>query len=187
VNVFKIGNRELHIEPSKIYWENQLFDNLIEQPTEIRYGIAPIELDMFNIGTNFKIQLQNEKNDRLNISLKSYFGIDRSKKHQLYEQIADAIWDNFFAVPFAELVEKWENGKTIEVANFLIDLNGITKKLGPHNITMNFDEMKLFPRFDHLLINSKVKTHKFMKLHYLDHWNWPLVNEIINRAVNEKE
>lgn len=183
MNVFKIGNRELHIESSRIYWENQLFDNLIEQPTQIRYGIAPIQLDTFTIGTNFKIQLRNEKNDRLNISLKSYFGIGRSRKYQLYEQIADAIWDNFFAIPFAELVEKWKNGETIEVAKFLIDSNGITKKLGPHKITMNFNEMNLLPRFDHLLINSTLKADKFMKLYYLDHWNWPLVNEIINRAV----
>ena len=184
---FKIGNRELHIEPSKIYWENQLLDNLIEQPTQIRYGIAPIQLDMFTIGTNFKIQLRNEKNDRFNISLKSYFGIGRDNKFQLYEQIADSVWDNFFAMPFSELVEKWENGETIEVAKFLIDAKGITKKLGPHEINFSFDEVKLLPRFDHLLINSKLKDDKFMKLNYLDHWNWPLVNEIINRAINEKE
>jgi hypothetical protein len=85
------------------------------------------------------------------------------------------------------LVEKWENGETIEVAKFLIDSKGITKKLGPHEITFSFDEMKLYPRFDHLLINSKLKDDKFMKLIYLDHWNWPLVNEIVNRAINEKE
>ena len=181
--IFNLGNKELHIEPSKVYWENQLFDNLIEHPTQIRYGMTPIQLDMFTIGTNYKIQLRNEKNDRFNISLKSYFGIGRAKKYRLYEQIADSIWDTFFATQFAELVEKWENGETIEVAKFLLDSNGITKKLGPNKITMSFDEMKLFPRFDHLLINSKLKNDKFMKLHYLDHWNWPLINEIVNRAI----
>lgn len=181
---FKIGSKELQIEPTKIYWDNKLINNLVENPTQIRFGIAPIELDMFTIGTNFIIQVRNEKKHQLNISLKSYFGIGSNRRHQLFEQITDAIWDTYFESPFAELIEKWESGETLEVSKFLIDQKGLSKKVGPRNVTIAFDEMTLFPRFDHLLINSSTQSDKFMKIHYLDHWNWPLVSQIIDLKVN---
>lgn len=180
VNIYKVGNKGLHIGETKIFWENQLFDSVIEHPTQIRYGIAPIELDMFTIGRNFKIQLRNENDDRLNISLKSYFGIRKARKHQLYEQIADEIWDQFFATPLAELIYNWENGQKIIIGNFEIDNSSVTCTRG---ITRRFDEMQLLPRFDHLLINSSEQHDKYMKLNYLEDWNWPLVNEILHRAI----
>ncbi|GAA5037369.1 hypothetical protein GCM10011506_33600 [Marivirga lumbricoides] len=187
MKIFKVGNNELHIEPNKIYWDNKLLNSQLENPTQIRYGLAPIQIDMFTIGTNFKIQLRNENKDRLNISLKSYFGIGKTKKHQHYNHIADVIWDAYFSILFTELTQKWEKGETIDIDKFRFDLYGITKSIGTNKITITFDEMKLLPRFDHLLINSKLNTEKFIKLHYLDHWNWPLINEILNLGIRKHE
>ncbi len=184
VNIFQIGNKELHISEHRIHWENQLFDSVIEQPTEIRFGAAPIELDMFTIGTNYKIQLRNKKNDRLNVSLKSYFGIGRTKKYELFNQIADITWDYFFADHLADLTQRWEGGETISVGAFELDRKGITRKTGSKSISIRFDELKILARFDHLLLNSTEQSDKFIKLNYLKDWNWPVVNEIINRAIN---
>lgn len=176
---FNIGDKELCIGPTKIHWENQLFDSFIEHPTKIRFGISPIEFDMFTIGSKFKIELKNEKNEIFKIALNSYFGIGRKRKYQLYDQIVDVIWNNYFAEPFGNLLRDWENGQTISVGKYDIDSYGITRKVGVRGINMSFEEMELLPRFDHLLVNSKVNSNKYLKLIYLDDWNWPLINDIL--------
>jgi hypothetical protein len=186
VEIFKIGNKQLNIDESKVYWENKLFEGAIEHPTELRYGTQPIELDMFTIGTSHRIELRNANKEKLTISVKSYFGIRRREKFSLYQQIADMIWDNFFEKPFEKIVTDWESGQTISIGRFIIDQNGLTKKGGSDGITMSFDEIQMFHRYDHLLINSKIKVDKFMKLMYLEDWNWPIIHEILCRKVESR-
>ncbi len=184
-HIYQIGSKELRINKSSISWTNKLLNNIIHEPTEIRYGTAPIEIDMFTIGTKYRIDLRDDDGNTFMVSIKSYFGIGRDKKFNQYQEIADLLWDYFFAERFGLVVSEWEEGKTQRIGKFEIDLTSLTRKVswnGSRGITMSFEEMELLPRFDHLLINSNLQSDKYMKLYYLEEWNWPLIQEILQRT-----
>ncbi len=182
---FQIGSKELQITETEVRWENKVFDTIVTNPTELRFGLAPIEVDMFTIGTNHKIELRNYEDQQLTVSIKSYFGLGRSRRFGLYEQVIDAIWDRFFADYFGEIVQSWEDGETLFVGNFVINSTGLTKKAGLKTTRIDFEDMRLLPRHGHLLINSKKEEGKYMRLNHLEDWNWPVVNEIVERMLGK--
>ena len=117
----KVNAGRMVLIDSKIHWENKLIDKTIEAPTQIRYGVSPIEIDMFTIGTNFKIQLKDIHSNQFNISIKSYLGIGKDRKYELYESLIDNLWDRFFSQSFADMIANWENGETLEIGELRID------------------------------------------------------------------
>lgn len=62
---FTIGTKILIIEKHKLFWENKIFSNLVENPTEIKYYTSPIQIDLFTIGTKYSIDVRNETKDKI--------------------------------------------------------------------------------------------------------------------------
>ncbi|HCX24019.1 MAG: hypothetical protein CMB80_18315 [Flammeovirgaceae bacterium] len=180
-DTFNISGNQLSITDSKIHWENKLIDKTIEAPTQIRYGVSPIEIDMFTIGTNFKIQLKDIHSNQFNISIKSYLGIGKDRKYELYESLIDNLWDRFFSQNFADMIANWENGETLEIGELRIDSESIQN----NKVKIKFDDMKILSKWDHILINSQSNLKQFIRIQYLKDWNWPLISEILNRKAEQ--
>jgi len=50
-----VGDHTLVLEQHKIFWEDRILSNQVEDPIELIFGVKPIEIDMFQIGTNYKV------------------------------------------------------------------------------------------------------------------------------------
>lgn len=183
-HTYKIGSKELRINRNSILWKNKLLNSTMDIPSEIKYGVTSIDVDMFSIGTKYRIDLKDSEGRVFTISIKSYFGIGKNKKFNQYEEIINVIWNNFFSELFYRVISEWEQGKPQKVGKFEIDSNSLTRieHIGQKKVKMSFDEMELLPRFDHLLINSKHDSNKYLRLYYLEDWNWHLVYDILERA-----
>lgn len=133
---------------------------------------------MFIIGANYRLELRDKDKKKLVISLKSYFGIKSTQKFDLIQKVADSIWDEFFTYQFGEIIDNWRNGETIVIDNYLIDADGISRK----KERIRFIEMQLITTPSHLVINSTKDSRRFMNVHYLEVWNWPLMHAILTEG-----
>ena len=183
VSSFKIGRELLTVNSEGVQWENRILDGSISKPVEIRYGTRPIELDMFTIGSNYRLELRDSEKNKLTVSMKSYFGINGTRKFDLIQKIADSIWDEFFANRFCDLIKEWEDGLTIHIDKYKIDSESISRD----NTFIKFSEMDIVNRSDHFIIDSKLNSRLYMNISYLKVWNWPLIQSILNRVIEKQQ
>lgn len=137
---------------------------------------------MFSIGVNDVIELQDSNGSNLNINFKSYLGFNSKRNRQFHDQVADYIWEEYFSNEFGETIERWRIGETINIEGYELDATGLTAVSGFKKVHMMFSEMKLLPQYDHLLIDSDLDETKYLRLYYLDIWNWPLIYDILKRG-----
>ena len=173
--VYEIGGKWLRIEGQKVEWENSLLTSSVEQPNEMRFGVAPIRLEHWAIGTKFMIELRRDGGKALQIPIKYYFGIGRTKKVALYRELVDLFIDNYMDDAWSLSLHRWESGETLYVGKFVVDAKGVCKQYGTHKTFIAFEEMQVVERMGHLLINCKNDPKRYMKLEFLKDWNWPLV------------
>jgi hypothetical protein len=181
---FQIGSKELNIDDKSIFWSNRVFDRIITNPTLIKYGTAPIQIEMFTVGVAYRVDLKDDQGNTFSISIRSFFGIGRNRKFNQFHEIADLIWDRFFEDRFSQIITDFDEGKTLHIGRFEISADGFTRKNknDSADFQMSFDEMVLLPRYDHLLINSNVNTNKYIRIYYLEEWNWPYIQTLLQIA-----
>ncbi len=137
--VFELRNKNLYLEDYRVFLDNIFINKSVEAPTEIKYVLSPIRLEMFTLGTRFKIELRNEKKDRLAIVINSYFNIDFNNKFGLYNEIADSIWNNHFQSLLEIIVSRWASGETIKIGRYELDQVKISKTYGINSKTVSID------------------------------------------------
>src|SRR6478735_8351540 len=59
--------------------------------TNIHYGIRPLEFYKFYLGRTYFFEFQT-KDDKLNITFKSYFGFANKYFYSLFDEIGKSIW-----------------------------------------------------------------------------------------------
>ncbi len=180
---FKVGRRTLMIEKDQIFWDTKIDRNKVHTPIEIRYGVAPIQIDMFTLGSNYKIELRNQDKSKITIPFRVYFGLKRQEKVTGFDVVLKHIWEEFFEKRFDDLIDLWEGGESLKIGKFLIDQSSITKESFGTVITLDFDDIIVEERIDSLVLNSKSDSTKYMTAQYLEDWNWPLLYNILESTL----
>lgn len=177
--VFQVGSKWLRIDQTTVGWDNTLLTSIVKTPNQIRYSVNSIELEQWSIGTKYLIELRGDEGKTLSIPFKSYFGIGRKRKYEIFNEVIDVLMDYFFIDPWNQILERWADGETWSIGKYEMGPEGITKSYSDRAVFIAFDDMKALNRYDHVLINSISDHKKFMKLDFRQDWNWPLVNKML--------
>lgn len=180
---FKVGRRTLMIEKDQIFWDTKIDRNSVHTPIEIRYGVAPIQVDMFTLGSNYKIELRNQDKSKITIPFRVYFGLKRKEKVTGFDVVLKHIWEEFFEKRFDDLIDLWEGGESLKIGKFLIDQGSITKESFGTAVTLEFDDIQIEERIDSLVLSSESDSRKYMTIQYLEDWNWPLLYNILEVSI----
>lgn len=161
--------------------------------TGYRYGIKWITGFEFVIGREYRIVIRNKENKVLKINLLSLYGIKKKEFHQLYADILNGIWDCYFSKIADRLLDKFRNGKDIEIGNVLISADGVAitppggffkgqpkmipwEKAGTGNYHTYFS---IYSKEDAAHINRGYS--------YFDEWNTGVLYSVVRTILSEKQ
>ncbi len=95
--------------------------------TEFMYGLEPIQVDMFYIGTKYIIDLKTP-NNQLSIVFKTYWGLSRKDIYKHYTNILNGIWEKTGVRLVNDAIDRILNDELIVVGNCTISKRGILFK-----------------------------------------------------------
>jgi hypothetical protein len=132
----------------------------------IKYGYAPIQLDMYTIGSRYFLHLQT-KDDTLALNFRSFFRIKKKAQYEKFQSLLNAIWKDTVVRIVSEMVARHEEGKTFSVGDCIVSAEGIT--IGRRII--KWEDVSFQANYDKLTINSRRDLNTFTNLYYLDTYN----------------
>lgn len=182
--------RELIINPDYIAFEDK--DLITAQLTTIkkaeiasfRYGIKWIKGYSFIIGRICCIDIRSNSNEIIKIRIKSVYGINKKAITEKFQQIAAALYDNFFDAVSLHYINQWEEGITIEISGVLFSEAGIqfSSKLSP--IKWPDVGTKLYATY--YAIFSKSDPDQYKAFEFLHDWNAGVVYSVSRQILLNK-
>lgn len=139
-----------------------------DELTSIRYGIKPLQFDMFNTGAVYLVDLKDIHRNEINIRLKSYFFMKRKLYNELFENISDIVWEKISPKLISDKLTLLENRQSFSIGDCEVREEGIyvNKKdlIGWHECYMQ-------KNYDRLVINSRTNSKLYAVLPYAEYWD----------------
>jgi hypothetical protein len=132
----------------------------------IKYGYAPIQLDMYTIGSRYTIDLKTN-DQQLLLSFKSYFGIKKHRQYRKFASLLDSIWDSTVTRLTDEMFAHCQANKPFNIGNCIISPDGITYK----NFLITWNDLTYQANYNKLTLNSKSNDKVWTNLYYLETYN----------------
>jgi hypothetical protein len=176
----------LTIEPSLSFHDHLLSVNgkTISMPdvTDMKYGYAPIRLDMFTIGSRFMIDLKTPA-DSVTVNFRSYFGINKAKQQQKFSMLLEAIWDSALVRLLDEMTERIEKGEPVSVGRCHITEQGIRYK----DFLIAWNDLSFQVNYNRLTLNSKSNATVWTNLYFVETYNVQVLMYFLERKFEHEE
>jgi hypothetical protein len=134
--------------------------------TEMKFGYAPIRLDMYTIGTRYTIALKTAS-DSLVVNFRSYFGISRNSQYAKYGTLLNAIWDSTLVRLLQETHETVTSGQPVDFGNCMLKDDGIELK----GFLITWEDLLYQKNYNRLTLNSKSNDKVWTNLYHLETYN----------------
>jgi hypothetical protein len=170
---FDREKERLKISQDIISFEKKEFE--LRKTVELKYGVAPIQVDMFTIGRKYIIELKNPEK-RFAITFRSYFGISNNYFSDLYTKIINGIWNMTGLRIVHEAIQKLKSGETFKVGDYSISQNGILIK----NVLVSWDNLSYQKNYDRLTLNHKTNHKVWTNVYYLETYNFDVIIGILD-------
>ncbi len=186
--LFDTRKRALIIDEERIRFENKDLKNdlftVIDKKdiTGIRYGIHFINGYHFTVGREYLIFIRLSSGNELGISFKLFYGRKLKEKHQLYVEIVDALWDNFFNDILDQYDRKLENSEVLTIAG--IEIAGDRIKFNRSEIL--FKDLELKRYYHYFMVFSKKNPHLNKMLYYLKDQDAVILLNILNNIIKNE-
>lgn len=186
--LFDTRKRALIIDEERIRFENKDLKNdlftVIDKKdiTGIRYGIHFINGYHFTVGREYLIFIRLSSGNELRISFKLFYGRKLKEKHQLYVEIVDALWDNFFNDILDQYDRKLENSEVLTIAG--IEIAGDRIKFNRSEIL--FKDLDLKQYYHYFMVFSKKNPHLNKMLYYLKDQDAVILLNILNNIIKNE-
>jgi hypothetical protein len=163
---FKVTKKEITFGEKKL---------TLSKVTELRYGMEPIQFDMFNVGRKYIIELKTS-NEQLTIILKSYFTFSKKYFFDLYTRIINSIWENTGFRIINESIEQIIKGHSITIGNCTISTEGIFFN---NNLT-EWNNLSYQKNYDRITLNNKSNYKLWTNLYYIETNNIIILSGILD-------
>lgn len=148
----------------------------------IRYGYDMIRGLEFYIGREYKIFLLQKNGQELKVSFKLFYGRKLQEKHQLHNDIVDAIWECFCTDWINDYYNKFENDIEFSIGKISVTKDGI--EFDKKSISYEDLDLKLFKHY--FMIQSKINPYNNKMLYYLKDSNSVILLSLLKYILKEK-
>ncbi|MBD3904193.1 hypothetical protein NAL32_04905 [Chryseobacterium sp. Ch-15] len=183
--LFDTRKRQLIINENYLKFENKDFNQDLftiipkDEITGIRYGIHFIKGLEFYIGREYQIFIKTNSGKELKIFFKLFYRRRLNEKHQLFSDIIDELWNQYFNQILNYYIQQYNNSE-----EFI--LGGIVFK----NTCIQFDKKEIsysdlaIKKYTHyFIIHSKEDQYKNKMLYYLKDNNSVILVELLNSII----
>ncbi|MCX8524877.1 hypothetical protein OF897_13235 [Chryseobacterium formosus] len=180
--LFDTRKRQLIIDEEFLKFENKdhiedLFTTIPKNEIAgIRYGIHFIRGFEFYVGREYQIFIKTNSGKELKINFKLFYRIKLDKKHQLFCDIVDELWNCYFDDILNQYIRRYNNNEEF-------NLGGILFK----DTCIQFDKKEIsysdlaIKKYNHyFMIYSKEDQYKNKMLYFLKDENAVLVSSLIS-------
>jgi hypothetical protein len=165
-------NKWLKISDGKLVFISKQID--LQSVTHFKYGVEPIQFDMFNVGRKLTIELRSD--ECVKIVFKSYFGFSWKYFSLLYGNILSEIWQDTAARIFDESIDSLRRGEMITVGKCSLGRDGIFFA----NFRINLRDLSYQKNYNKLTLNSKSNAKIFTNLYYLEDYNVDVLMAVLD-------
>jgi hypothetical protein len=170
---FSNSDKLLKIEDNALQFDSAKIQ--LQSVKEFKYGIEPIQVDMFFVGRKFIIDLKsNEEN--IKIIFKSYFGFSKNYFNNLFNNILNKIWQETAVRISDDSIEKVLKGETIVVGKCQVFRLGI--KI--NNFLISWHDLTYKLNYNRLTINCKSNSTVWTNLYYIKDYNVDVLMAILD-------
>jgi hypothetical protein len=154
--------------------------------SHFKFGVKIWQLGMFPVGRSYYISLKTPT-QKLNLVLRSFFGIRDGYLAKLYERLADNISLKIGERLFREAVTVLKTGNSFNIGPCTVDKQGISLRTSPSNNLplIPWHDLSYAKKYDRLVINSKSKRQIWFNLYFLEHWNVEVLMDVLDWLFEE--
>lgn len=147
----------------------------LAEVTEFLYGLEPIQLDMFYIGTKYIIDLKTP-NNQLSIVFKTYWGLSRKDIYNHYTHILNSIWEKTGVRLVNNAIDRILMDELIVVGNCTIAKRGILFK----DVLTEWDNLSYQRTYNKLVLNNKSNSKIYTNLYRTKTYNIDVLTNILD-------
>jgi hypothetical protein len=170
---FSSPDKELVIQGNELLFDFKKIK--LDDVTEFKYGIEPIQVDMFSVGRKYIIDLKS-KDEKVVIVFKSYFGLSKAYFDSLFNRTLIELWNGTAVRISDESINKIINGDSIVIGKCIVSLQGITY----NNFLICWNDLIYQKRYNSLTISSRSNANAWTNLYYTQVYNVDVVMTVID-------
>jgi hypothetical protein len=188
--------RQLIITDDSISFEDKTFtkDRFTtfekSEITAYKFGVRWIRLHLI-FGREYVLYIQNRKNDVLKINFKTYFRYKIKQRHELFNDILEALYTYHFNAIIANYVSLYTAKTQFSIGNVIFSEHGITiqsnASLKVRDIFIAWDKIRTKNYYTYFAIYSADDPRNINSAHnYLEDWNSGLLYSIVGSIVKHR-
>lgn len=157
-----------------------------------KHGIKWIRGFKFTVGREYQIFLLNKDNNKLKISFKTFYGLNKKTLSETYSQILNKIWDYYFLPITESYLDKYWNNEPFELCNIQFDKNGVkiksTASLFSNTTFIQWIDLGIKDYNTYFVVYSTKDPSKInCSFRYIDDWNATISNKVIQTILKNIE
>ncbi|OON69367.1 hypothetical protein [Hymenobacter sp. CRA2] len=141
----------------------------------IRYGVEPIQLDMFYIGREYTLALR-AGNETITIHLRMFFGLSKRYFQELFTRLIDSIWDETFVRLVNETIEQLLTGTEVKIGSCAVSKHGISCK----KAFIPWAALAYEKKYNRLTINHQQDSDVWTNLYYVSDYNAQVLAAVLD-------
>lgn len=143
--------------------------------TGLRYGIEPIQLEMFYVGRKYLLSLRT-KDATLDIRLRSFLGLSKQYFLQLYTELIDSIWSATFVRLVNETIDHLLEGGAVTIGRCVISRQGIDCK----GYWITWPDLSYEKKYNRLTLNHRGNAAVWTNLYYSRDYNASVLAAVLD-------
>jgi len=154
-----------------------------EDIVSFRYGVNWITGYQFTIGRQYVIELLDTKKQVTSIKLTSYYQVKRKRYYQLYADIINRLWANYFAEKLNDYYDLYKKKAEFKVSDVNFHPFGISWYDG--GIFCN--DIALRNYFTYFMINKTDDLNKPKRCSFKNDWDALLLQVLLKKIIEEQD
>lgn len=178
-----IGKNQLILSYDKLQLLDGVLDQVLLHPSGFRFGISPIEMDPFILGSTYRIEIKDDLDRRIILKWDSYFNLKQKKILGVYEMVLASLWKHYFQERLSRYEKTIDNGEVVTLGNFQLSKYWIkkTEDSPDDEFTIELDSALIIRNWNKLQIQSKFDSKAEIKIDTLSEWDSPFIYALLDK------
>ncbi len=181
-NFLSPPGRQLSINSVSVsYGKKKLLSGSINR---IRYGMVQLYINGIKANRVYKIELQDNRNEKISVSFQSAMLFKTNKKIEAkYYRIIDALWQNITKPLVNRYLEELHRGETVEVGPVRINHEGINMRYSrffrKHEKFIPWESVCKYMKRGRLVLYDRNNKKVKVSINTLKTWNAVVLNSLL--------